>query len=140
MLAGPGQIAERLQALAQGALAQDVVGRGLQDGLELAARGRQLAAVEQRPPQGQPQGGIGREALDALAARAHGLGQVAVLAQLVHELGVEPCVRLLLEPSAQLLHRGERGAAPGTVVRRDARRHVYTIRNARDYAFLSPRG
>jgi hypothetical protein len=27
-------------------------------------------------------------------------------------------------------------AAPGTIVRREARRHVYAIRNARDYAFL----
>ena len=54
------QLAEGVERLPQESAGQDVVGRVAQRGLQLHPRPRGVAGVEQRSPERQPRGGVGR--------------------------------------------------------------------------------
>src|SRR2546426_1919655 len=90
-------------ALLEEAARQEVVGSPLQDGLELGLGGLEVAAVEQRAAERHAGRGVERMLLEALAADADGLFELALLAQLLGQLREEPGSRVLLETAPKLL-------------------------------------
>ena len=123
---GARDVAEALQALREEPAGQDVVGRALQDLLELDARRRPVAGVEEGAPEGHPRRRVVLVLLQPLAGHADGVLELAVLAQLLRELREQTGARLLVQLLPELFDArvaghgaSERGrsqapAGPGT--------------------------
>src|SRR6185503_17355854 len=94
-------------AFGEEAAGQDVVGRALERGLQLGLRGLGVPAVQEGAAEGDAGRGVVGVPVQALAADADGLRQLALLAQLFCELGEQ--ARLLVEPPPELVYAGVAG-------------------------------
>ena len=106
LLDGPLQVAERLPGLRQEAARQDVVGRLPKRALELHVAAGGVARLEERPAQRETRRRVAGMHGQAGARHANRLGELAVLAQLLGQLGEEPGPRIALQAAAEFVDAG----------------------------------